>query len=87
MFFELVSILFVIVPDYGDEYMTKENRNWASLKNFAPILNLSNNIYITEHLHRNWQGLQREARYRFHQTKIFYEFLENSFYGCLRTSR
>ena len=26
--------------------------------------------------------LQREARYRFHQTKIFHEFLENSFYGC-----
>ena len=31
--------------------------------------------------------LQREARYRFHQTKIFHEFLENSFYGCSRTSR
>ena len=27
MFFELVSILFAIVPDYGNEYMTKENRN------------------------------------------------------------
>ena len=24
MFFELVSILFAIVPDYGDEYVTKE---------------------------------------------------------------
>ena len=31
--------------------------------------------------------LQREARYRFHQIKIFREFLENSFYGCSRTSR
>ena len=27
MFFELVSILFRIVPDYGNEYMTKENNN------------------------------------------------------------
>ena len=26
-FFELVSILFAIVPDYGNEYMTKENKN------------------------------------------------------------
>ena len=25
--FELVSILFAIVPDYGNEYMTKENKN------------------------------------------------------------
>ena len=24
MFFELVSILFAIVPDYGNEYMTKK---------------------------------------------------------------
>ena len=24
MFFELVSILFAIVPDYGNEYTTKE---------------------------------------------------------------
>ena len=27
MFFGLVSILFAIVLDYGDEYMTKEHRN------------------------------------------------------------
>ena len=27
MFFELVSILFAIVPDYGNESMTKENKN------------------------------------------------------------
>ena len=27
MFFELVSILFAIVPDYGNEYMAKENKN------------------------------------------------------------
>ena len=26
MFFELVSIVFVIVPHYGNEYMTKENK-------------------------------------------------------------
>ena len=27
MFFELVSILFAIVPEYGNEYITKENKN------------------------------------------------------------
>ena len=27
MFFALVSILFTIVPDYGNEYMTKEDKN------------------------------------------------------------
>ena len=27
MFFELVSILFAIFADYGNEYMTKENNN------------------------------------------------------------
>jgi len=27
MFFELVSILCAIVPDYDNEYMTKENKN------------------------------------------------------------
>ena len=32
MFSELVSILFPIVPDYGNEYMTKENTNWTSFK-------------------------------------------------------
>jgi len=26
-FFELVSILFAIVPDNGNEYTTKENKN------------------------------------------------------------
>ena len=41
MFFELVSILFAIVPDYGNKYKTKENENWTSLKNFAPKLNLT----------------------------------------------
>ena len=36
MFFELVSIiLFAIVPDYGNDYMTKENNNWTSLKIFT----------------------------------------------------
>ena len=47
MFFELVSVLFAIVPDYGNEYMTKENKNWTSFKNFAPKLNLNHNIYIS----------------------------------------
>ena len=42
-FFELVSILFAIVPDYDNEYMTKENKNWTSFKNFAPKLNLNHN--------------------------------------------
>ena len=46
MFFELLSILFAIVPDYGNEYMTKETKNWTSFKNFAPKLNLDHNIYI-----------------------------------------
>ena len=36
-FFEMVSILFAIVPDYGNEYTTKEK------KNFAPKLNLNHN--------------------------------------------
>ena len=27
MFVELVSILFAIVPDYGNKYMTRENKN------------------------------------------------------------
>ena len=43
MFFELVSILFAIVPDYGNEYKIK--KNWTSFKNFAPKLNLNHNIY------------------------------------------
>ena len=47
MFFELVSILFaIIVPDYDNEYMTKENKNWTSFKNFTPQLNLNHNISI-----------------------------------------
>ena len=36
-FFELVSILFAIVPEYGNEYTIKENKNWASFNNFAKI--------------------------------------------------
>jgi len=43
-FFELVSILFAIVPDYGNEYMTKGNKNGTSFNNFAPKLNLNHNI-------------------------------------------
>jgi len=44
MFFELVSILFGIVPDYGNKYMTKEHKNWTSFKNVAPKINLNQNI-------------------------------------------
>jgi len=44
MFFELVSFLFAFVPYYGNEYMTKENKNWTCFKNFAPKLNLNHNI-------------------------------------------
>jgi len=46
MFFELVSILFAIVPDYGNEYTTKENKNWNSFKNLAPKLNFNHNRYM-----------------------------------------
>ena len=46
MFFQLVSILFAIVPDYGNEYTKKENKNWTSFKNFVPKLNLNHNMYI-----------------------------------------
>ena len=46
MFFELVSISFAIVLVYGNEYMTKENKNLTSFKNFARKLNLNHNMYI-----------------------------------------
>ena len=46
-FYELVSILFAIGPDYGNEYTTKEIKNWTSFKNyFGPKLNLNHNIRI-----------------------------------------
>ena len=35
MFFGLVSILFAIVLDYGNEYMTKEHENWTGFKKFC----------------------------------------------------
>ena len=41
MVYELVSILFAIVLDYGNEYMTNENKNWTSFKNIALKLNLN----------------------------------------------
>ena len=43
------SILFPIVPDYANEYMTKEKKNWTSFKNFAPKLNLNQNTYMKLH--------------------------------------
>ena len=46
MFLKLVSILFAIVPDYGNKYMTKENNNRTSFQNFAPKLNLNHYLYI-----------------------------------------
>ena len=36
IFFELVSILFTIVPDYGNENMTKEDKNWTTFKILPP---------------------------------------------------
>ena len=36
MFSELVSILFAIVPDHGNEYMTKENKNFCTKTKFKP---------------------------------------------------
>ena len=46
MFFELVSFLFAIVPNYGNKYMAKENKKWTSFKNFATKLNLNHIINI-----------------------------------------
>ena len=46
-FFELVSILFAIVPDYGNEYTIKENKNGTSFNNCAPKLNLNHNTART----------------------------------------
>ena len=54
--FEMVSILFAIGPDYSNEYSTKENKNWTSFKNFAPKLNLSNNIYFPRKLDFAYKG-------------------------------
>ena len=34
-FFELVSILFAIVPDYRNEYTTKENRKLCEFQKFC----------------------------------------------------
>ena len=39
---ELVSILFTTVRDYGNEYMTKEN------KNFAPKVNLNHYMHTLQ---------------------------------------
>ena len=54
MFFGLISILFAIVLDYGNEYMTKEHKNWTDFKNFAPKINLNHNIYEGEILTGQW---------------------------------
>ena len=62
MFFELVSILFAIVPDYGNEFMTKENKNWTSFQNFAPKLNLNHNIYF--YIQRYASSQWSNARFR-----------------------
>ena len=52
MLFALVSILFTIVPDYGNEYMTKEGKNWTSFKNFA-----SKTKFEPQHIYVNLQKL------------------------------
>ena len=59
MFFELVSILFTLVPDYGNKYMTKENKNLTSFKNFAPKL----------YLHHNTAMLQRKVSINYGRRK------------------
>ena len=45
MFFELVSIYLPLFQIMVMKYMTIENKNWTSSKNFAPKLNLNHNIY------------------------------------------
>ena len=67
--FELVSILFAIVPDYGNEYMTKENKNWTSFKNFA--LNLSHNISFPREFDFAYKGMQDDF------SMAFWEVLES----------
>ena len=45
MFFELVSILFAIVPDYGNEYVTKEHK-------IEPVLQFGNkNRFKPQHIY------------------------------------
>ena len=63
MFFELVSILFAIVPDYGNEYMTKENKNWTSFKNFAPKLNWNHNIYLNNDCRKTFETDWQENKF------------------------
>ena len=46
MFFELVPILFAIVPDYGNEYMRKEDKNGTRFKNFAPKLSFGRGLKL-----------------------------------------
>jgi len=45
MFFELVSILLPIVPDYNNGYKTKDNNKQSVFKNFAPKINLKHITY------------------------------------------
>jgi len=84
MFFELVSIiLFAIVPDYGNDYMTKENNNWTSFKNLAPKLNLNHNISTTaENL--SWQltaGQKEPTLNVLHDTKSWHCCMWDSLMG------
>lgn len=41
----MVSILFTIVPDYGNGYKIKENKKWTGFEYFAPKRNLNHSIY------------------------------------------
>jgi len=53
MFFELVSILFAIIPDYGNEYVTKEHKNQTGFKIWhQKYLNLNHNT-------ANWSASSR----------------------------
>ena len=54
MFFELISMLFAIIPDYGNDYMTKENKNWTSFKIFALKLRKFKPQHIQNTLQQTW---------------------------------
>ena len=73
MFFELVSIIFAIVSDYGNEYTTKENKNWTSFKNFAPKLNLNHNTYIK----LRPQKISGNQKFKVREKGFFFNFMWN----------
>jgi len=78
MFFEPVSILFAIVPDYVNDYMTKENINWTSSKSFAPKINLNSNSYTERNVHslKIWLIKKKKQHYQDSNQDAFNVFLE-----------